>query len=54
MRLAGNVADVGEMRSVFSILIRNPEGKRPFGKPGHRRNNSIKMDHREIGLEGVD
>jgi hypothetical protein len=30
------------------------EGKRPFGRPRRRWEDGIRMDLREIGLEGVD
>jgi len=33
MRWVGNVADMGEMRSAYRILVGNLEGKRPFGRP---------------------
>jgi hypothetical protein len=35
-------------------LVEKPEGKRPFGRPICRWENNIKMDPREVGLEGVD
>jgi hypothetical protein len=35
-------------------LVVKPEGKRPLGRPRHRREDDIKMDLGEIGLEGVD
>jgi hypothetical protein len=35
-------------------LIRKLEGKRPLGRPRRRWEDNIKMDHSEIGLEGVD
>jgi hypothetical protein len=31
-----------------------PEGKRPLGRPRRRWENNIKIDHRELGWEGVD
>jgi hypothetical protein len=31
-----------------------PEGKRPLGRPRRRWEDGIRMDLREIGLEGVD
>jgi len=34
--LAGHVELLGEMRNVYIILVRNPEGKRPLGRPRHR------------------
>jgi hypothetical protein len=34
---AGHVISAGEMRDVFTdILVGRLEGKRPFGRPGHR------------------
>jgi hypothetical protein len=35
-------------------LVKNPEEKRPFGKPGHRWKNNIRMDLNEIGCVAVD
>jgi hypothetical protein len=35
-------AHMGEMRNTYKCSVRKPEGKRPFGKPGHRLDN-IKM-----------
>jgi hypothetical protein len=35
VRWAGHIARMGEMRSVYKILIRKPEGKRSLGR--HRR-----------------
>jgi hypothetical protein len=34
--------------NIFTVLLRKPEGKRPFGKPRHRWEGTIKMDLREI------
>jgi hypothetical protein len=30
---AGHVAQMGEKRNAYRILVRNPEGKRPLGRP---------------------
>ena len=30
-------------------LVGKPEGKRPLGRPGHRREDNIKMDFQEVG-----
>jgi hypothetical protein len=35
---------MGVRRSVFNVLVRKPEGKRPLGRPGHRWEDNIKMD----------
>jgi hypothetical protein len=40
---------MGEERKVNKVLARNPEGKRPLGRPRRRWNDGIRMDLREIG-----
>jgi hypothetical protein len=39
----------GEKRNAYKILVGNPEGKRPPGRPRRRWVDNIKMDLREIG-----
>jgi len=34
-RWAGHVAQVGEMRNTYSMLVGKLEGKRPLGRPRH-------------------
>jgi hypothetical protein len=34
--------------------VGKPEGKRPLGRPKHRRVNNIKIDLREISWEDMD
>jgi hypothetical protein len=34
-------------------LVRRPEGKRPLGRPRRRWEDNIKMDLREIGINGA-
>jgi hypothetical protein len=36
------------------ILIGKPEGKIPLGRPGHRWEDNIKRDLREIWLEDLN
>jgi hypothetical protein len=36
MKLAGNVAHMGEMRRAYKILVGKPEGMRPPGRPRRR------------------
>jgi hypothetical protein len=36
------------------ILVRKPEGKRPFRRPRHRWEDNIRVDLRETGWEGAD
>jgi hypothetical protein len=54
MRWAGHVAQMGERRNAYRILVRKPEGRRPLGRPRRRWVNNIKMDLREIGRDGMD
>jgi hypothetical protein len=42
---------MGEKRTAYRILVGNPEGKRPLGRPRHRWVDNIKMDLKEIGLD---
>jgi hypothetical protein len=39
---------MGERGGVYRILVEKPEGKRPLGKPRHRREDNIKMDLQEV------
>jgi len=48
------VARVGEMRNAYKVLVGNPEGKRPLGRPKHRWEYEIRMDIRETGCKGVN
>jgi hypothetical protein len=53
MRWAGHVARMGEGRGVYMILVGRPECKRPLGRPRRRWEDNIKIDPREIGLDGA-
>jgi hypothetical protein len=54
MRWAGHVARMGEGRGVYRVSVGRPEGKRPLGRPRRRWEDNIKMDHREIGIDGAN
>jgi hypothetical protein len=45
---------MGEKRNAYKILVGKLERKRPLGRPRRRWEDNIKMDHREIGLGGMD
>jgi hypothetical protein len=45
---------MGENRNAYRILVGKPEGRRPLGRPRRRWVDTIKMDLREIGWDGVD
>jgi hypothetical protein len=54
MREVRHVACMGEGRGVYRILIGRPEGKRPLGRPRCMCEDNIKMDLREIGIDGAN
>jgi hypothetical protein len=54
MRWAGHVARMGEGRRDYRVLIGRPEGKRPLERPRRRREDNIKMDLRELGINGAN
>jgi hypothetical protein len=54
MRWAGHVARIGEGRDVYRVLVGRSEGKRPLERPSHRWEHNIKLDLREIGIDGVN
>jgi hypothetical protein len=43
-----------EKRNPYRILVGKPEGKRPLGRPRHRRVDNIKIYLRETGWDGMD
>jgi hypothetical protein len=47
MRWAGHVARIGDRTD--GVLVGRPKGRRPLGRPMHRRENDIKMDIQEVG-----
>jgi hypothetical protein len=54
MRWAGHMARMGEGRGVYRVLIGTTEGKRPLGRPSRRWEDNIKIDLREIGIDGAN
>jgi hypothetical protein len=44
---------LGEKRVVYRVLVGRVEGKKSLGRPRHRWEDNIKMDLREIGIDGV-
>jgi hypothetical protein len=45
---------MGEKRNAYRILVGNPEGKGPLGRPRRRWVDNIKMTLREIAWDGMD
>jgi hypothetical protein len=54
IRWAGHVAHMGEKRGVYRVLVGNPEGRRPLGRPRRRWEDNINMDLQEVGCGGMD
>jgi hypothetical protein len=52
MRWAGHVARMGKERGAFRVLVGRSEGKRPLGRSRRRWKDNIKMNLREIGIDG--
>jgi hypothetical protein len=49
MRWVGHVANMEERKGAYRNLVGRPEGRRPLGRPRHRREDNIKMDLHEVG-----
>jgi hypothetical protein len=44
----------GEGRSVYRVLVGRPEGKRSLERSSRRWKDNIKMDLRDIGIDGAN
>jgi hypothetical protein len=51
--MGGTYSTLGRNEKCVQILLRKPEGKRPFVIRGPRLECSINKDHKEIVYEGV-
>jgi hypothetical protein len=54
MRWGGHVAHIGEGRGVYRVSVGRPKWKRPLGRPRRRWQDNIKVDLREIGIDGAN
>jgi hypothetical protein len=45
---------MGEERKLYKVLMGKTEVRRPLGRPWRRWENGVRMDLREMGLDGVD
>jgi hypothetical protein len=54
IRWAGHVARTENGRNVYRLLVGRLEGNRPLGRPRRRWKDNIKMDLREIGIDGAN
>jgi hypothetical protein len=54
VRWAGHVTRAWDGRGVYRVLVGRPEGKRPLGRSRGRWEDNIKIDLREIGIDGTN
>jgi hypothetical protein len=52
--MSGPYSTKGEKRNAYRLLVGNPEGKRPLGRPRRRWVENIRMDLGEVGWGDVD
>jgi hypothetical protein len=45
---------MGEMRNAYALLVGEPEGDTPIGRPRRRWKENIRMDLKEKGWKVVD
>jgi hypothetical protein len=50
----GSYKNMGKGRGVYRVLVGRPEGKRPLGIPRRRWEDNMKLDLREIGIDGAN
>jgi hypothetical protein len=50
----GLVSHMGEGRSVYRVLVWRPKDKRPLGRHRCRWKDNIKLDLREIWIDGTN
>jgi hypothetical protein len=49
IRWVGHVAQMGEERGVYRVLVGKHERKGPLGRPRHRWKDNIRMNLQEVG-----
>jgi hypothetical protein len=54
MRWAGHVARTGEGKGIYKVLVGMPDGKRPLERPRRRWEDNVKLDLKEIGIDGAN
>jgi hypothetical protein len=45
---------MGEKKNAYRLLVGNPEGRRPLGRPRHKWVDNVRMDLGEVGWGDVD
>jgi hypothetical protein len=53
MRWVGHVASMGEGRGVYRVLGGRPKGEGPPGRPRGSWKDNIKLELREMGIDGA-
>jgi hypothetical protein len=48
------VANTGDRKVAYGVLVWRPEGKRPLGRPRRRWEDNIKMNLQAVGLGNVN
>jgi hypothetical protein len=54
IKWVGHVARIVKGRGIYRVLVGRPESKRPLGSPRRRWEDNIKMDLREVGIDGAN
>jgi len=54
MRWVAHVVRMEERRGVYRVLVANPEGKRPLGRPRRIWEGNIKLDLQKVECGGMD
>jgi len=52
--MVGHVARMGEERGVHRVVVGEPEGRRPLGRPRRRWADNIRTDLQEVECVYVD
>jgi hypothetical protein len=52
--MGGPCSTNGEKRYAYRLLVGNPEGRRPIGRPRRRWVDNIRTDLAEVGWSNVD
>jgi hypothetical protein len=52
--VGGTCSTHGEGRIVYRVLAVRPKGKKPLGRPRRRWEDKIKVDLREIRIDGTN
>jgi hypothetical protein len=54
IEFGGDLARMGSKRNTYSVLMEQPGGKRPLGRPRRRWVDNTEMDLRDVGWGCMD